>query len=69
MRICDIVNNSAVLIIALFKTRKYENNRFFRKLYVNQLQDNQYLTEKSIDNFIKKYDRYIKLVENKINIM
>lgn len=52
-------NNSAVLIIALLKTKKgYEKGA-----YVSKKLDNKYLIEKNIENFTKEYTRYIDLIE------
>lgn len=52
-------NNSAVLIIALLKTKKgYEKGA-----YVSKKLDNKYLIEKNIENFTKEYARYIDLIE------
>lgn len=59
-------NNSAVLIIALLKAKKYSDNKSFEKVFVNQLQNNQYLVEKNMDDFIQEYSRYINLIEKKM---
>lgn len=55
-------NNSAVLIIALLKARKYSDSLFFEKVNVSLLQSNQYLIQNDINEFIEEYSIYIDVI-------
>lgn len=55
-------NNSAVLIIALLKARKYSDSIFFEKVNVSQLQNSQYLVQNDINEFIEEYLQYINII-------
>ena len=61
-------NNSAVLIIALLKARKYSDIIFFEKVNISSLQNNEYLIQNDINEFIKEYSKYINIIEESLNI-
>ena len=57
-------NNSAVLIIALLKTKR----RYEKGAYISKKINNQYLIENNIKDFTKEYARYVDLIEKNIKI-
>lgn len=58
------VNHSAILIIAILKTREASNEEISKKLYINS---NKYFIEKDINKFIDVYSEYINIICKEIN--